>query len=46
MMRLVQGNYSIEREAGEPDPHVVDLNNELGECSDFASTCLAKRERQ
>ncbi|KAJ7783589.1 exocyst complex component sec8 [Mycena maculata] len=40
------GNYSIEREAGEPDPHVVDLNNELGECNDFASTCLPKRERQ
>ncbi|KAF8213248.1 exocyst complex component sec8 [Mycena galopus ATCC 62051] len=43
---LRYGNYSLEREAGEPDPHVVDLNNELGECSDFASTCLAKRERQ
>ncbi|KAF7339799.1 Sec8 exocyst complex component specific domain-containing protein [Mycena venus] len=40
------GNYSIEREASEPDPHVVDLNNELGECNDFASTCLPKRERQ
>ncbi|KAJ6509353.1 exocyst complex component sec8 [Mycena vitilis] len=40
------GNYSIEREAGEPDPHVVDLNNELSECNDFASTCLPKRERQ
>ncbi|KAJ7786127.1 exocyst complex component sec8 [Mycena metata] len=43
---LRHGNYSIEREAGEPDPHVVDLNNELGECNDFASTCLPKRERQ
>ncbi|KAJ7487411.1 exocyst complex component sec8 [Mycena galericulata] len=43
---LRYGNYSIEREAGEPDPHVVDLNNELGECSDFASSCLPKRERQ
>ncbi|KAJ7107607.1 exocyst complex component sec8 [Mycena crocata] len=43
---LRYGNYSIEREAGEPDPHVVDLNNELGECNDFASTCLPKRERQ
>ncbi|KAJ7275219.1 Sec8 exocyst complex component-specific domain-containing protein [Mycena haematopus] len=43
---LRYGNYSLEREAGEPDPHVVDLNNELGECSDFASTCLPKRERQ
>ncbi|KAJ7169705.1 exocyst complex component sec8 [Mycena filopes] len=29
-----------------PIPHVVDLNNELGECNDFASTCLPKRERQ
>ncbi|KAJ6627103.1 Sec8 exocyst complex component-specific domain-containing protein [Mycena sp. CBHHK59/15] len=43
---LRYGNYSIEREAGEPDPHVVDLNTELGECNDFASTCLPKRERQ
>ncbi|KAJ6604476.1 exocyst complex component sec8 [Mycena vulgaris] len=43
---LRHGNYTIEREAGEPDPHVIDLNNELGECNDFASTCLPKRERQ
>ncbi|KAJ6519646.1 Sec8 exocyst complex component-specific domain-containing protein [Mycena sanguinolenta] len=43
---LRYGNYSLEREASEPDPHIVDLNNELGECSDFASTCLPKRERQ
>ncbi|KAJ7706369.1 Sec8 exocyst complex component-specific domain-containing protein [Mycena rosella] len=43
---LRYGNYSIEREAGEPDPHIVDLNNELGECNDFASTYLPKRERQ
>ncbi|KAF7306760.1 Sec8 exocyst complex component specific domain-containing protein [Mycena indigotica] len=40
------GNYSIEREAGEPDPHIVDLNNELSECNDFATTCLPKRERR
>ncbi|KAF7339621.1 Sec8 exocyst complex component specific domain-containing protein [Mycena sanguinolenta] len=43
---LRYGNYSLEREASEPDPHIVDLNNELGECSDFASTCLPKQERQ
>ncbi|KAJ7225698.1 exocyst complex component sec8 [Mycena pura] len=43
---LRYGNYSIESEAGEPDPHVADLNNELGECNDFASTCLPKRERR
>ncbi|KAJ7630763.1 exocyst complex component sec8 [Roridomyces roridus] len=43
---LQYGNYSIEREAGEPDPYIVDLNTELGECSDFATTCLPKRERQ
>ncbi|KAJ6574932.1 Sec8 exocyst complex component-specific domain-containing protein [Mycena capillaripes] len=43
---LRHGNYSIEREVGEPDPHVVDLNNELSECNDFASTCLPKREQQ
>nr|GAT47843.1 Sec8 exocyst complex component specific domain-containing protein [Mycena chlorophos] len=40
------GNYTIEREAGEPDPYVVDLNNELSECNDFATTCLPQAQRR
>ncbi|CAK5280151.1 unnamed protein product [Mycena citricolor] len=42
---LRYGNYSIDREAGEPDPYVIDLNNELSECSVFVSSLPAK-ERQ
>ncbi|KAF5384828.1 hypothetical protein D9615_001370 [Tricholomella constricta] len=41
-----QGDYSIDSEASEPDPHIVDLNAELVKCDDFASTCLPERERQ
>ncbi|GLB35982.1 putative vacuolar-sorting protein 54, of GARP complex [Lyophyllum shimeji] len=41
-----QGDYSIDSEASEPDPHIVDLNAELVKCDDFLSTSLPKRERQ
>jgi len=41
-----RGNYCIDREAGEPDPHVIDLNTELGKCDDFLSTALPKKEQQ
>lgn len=41
-----QGNYNIEREAGEPDPHVIDLNTEIGECHDLISTTLPIKEQQ
>lgn len=41
-----QGNYSIDCEAGEPDPHIIDLNTELGECDDLVSSRLPNRERQ
>jgi len=40
------GNYHIDREAGEPDPHVIDLNTELGKCDDFMTTALPKKEQQ
>jgi exocyst complex component 4 len=40
------GNYCIDHEAGEPDPHVIDLNAELGQCDDFISTTLPKKEQQ
>ncbi|KAK0208187.1 exocyst complex component sec8 [Desarmillaria ectypa] len=41
-----RGNYSMEQEAGEPDPHVIDLNNELGECDEFLSTSLPETARR
>lgn len=41
-----KGNYCIDHEAGEPDPHVIDLNAELGQCDDFISTTLPKKEQR
>ncbi|ETW86911.1 hypothetical protein HETIRDRAFT_377575 [Heterobasidion irregulare TC 32-1] len=40
------GNYRIHREVGEPDPHIIDLNIELGECDDIISTTLPPREQR
>lgn len=40
------GNYIIDHEAGEPDPHIIDLNAEIGQCDDFISTTLPKKEQQ
>lgn len=39
-----QGNYNLEREASEPDPHVVDLNSELTKCEGHLSTAVGPRE--
>ena len=41
-----QGNYRINREASEPDPHIVDLNAELAKCDDFAAATLPVKERR
>ncbi|KAJ7596856.1 exocyst complex component sec8 [Mycena floridula] len=35
------GNYSIEREASEPDPHIIDLNTELSQAEEFFSSSLS-----
>lgn len=43
---LRSGNYHIEHEASEPDPHVNELNTEMGEIDDFVSMALPKHERQ
>ncbi|KAI0322694.1 Sec8 exocyst complex component-specific domain-containing protein [Amylostereum chailletii] len=40
------GNYHIDREVGEPDPHIIDLNLELGECDDVVSTTLPEAEQR
>ncbi|TFY68131.1 hypothetical protein EVG20_g3687 [Dentipellis fragilis] len=45
-LALRHGNYRVDREVGEPDPHVIDLNIELGQCDDIiASTLPAKEQR-
>ena len=41
-----QGIYRIEREAAEPDPHVVDLNTELGNCDACLTSTLPDVERK
>ena len=40
----IQGNYNLEREASEPDPHIVDLNIELTNCEGHLSTAVGERE--
>ncbi|KIY62642.1 exocyst complex component sec8 [Cylindrobasidium torrendii FP15055 ss-10] len=39
------GNYSMEQEASEPDPHIVDLNLELAECDAYISSSLPPHAR-
>ena len=41
---FIQGNYNLEREASEPDPHIVDLNSELTKCEGSLSTAVGERE--
>ncbi|PIL31730.1 hypothetical protein GSI_06434 [Ganoderma sinense ZZ0214-1] len=41
-----KGIYRIEREAGEPDPHVVDLNTELGNCDACLGSTLPDVQRK
>ena len=40
----IQGNYKLEREAAEPDPHIGDLNGELTKCEGYVSTAVGERE--
>lgn len=44
LIRL-QGNYRIDQEDSEPDPHIIDLNNELGKADEVISATLPERER-
>lgn len=41
-----QGNYRLEHEPIEPDPHVVELNIEIGKCDDAAMASLPERDRR
>lgn len=43
---LSKGNYRIEYDAFEPDPHVMDLNADLVECDEMANETLPSKERR
>ncbi|TCD59885.1 hypothetical protein EIP91_011260 [Steccherinum ochraceum] len=45
-LALHSGNYRIEQEATEPDPHITDLNVELGKCDEIVSRTLPLEERR
>ncbi|OSD03299.1 hypothetical protein PYCCODRAFT_1444640 [Trametes coccinea BRFM310] len=45
-LALRHGIYRIEREAAEPDPHVVDLNTELGNCDASLTSTLPEIQRK
>lgn len=36
----------MDHEVAEPDPHIVDLNSELGKCDDAVSSALAPRQQR
>lgn len=44
VLSMRHGNYNLEREASEPDPHIVDLNSELTKCEGHLSTAIGERE--
>ena len=41
----VKGNYRIDREDSEPDPHVIDLNTQLGQADECICAALPEKER-
>lgn len=43
---LLQGNYCPDREVGEPDPHIIDLNLELAELDDIVASTVPRTEQQ
>ncbi|TFK86165.1 hypothetical protein K466DRAFT_493353 [Polyporus arcularius HHB13444] len=45
-LALRHGIYRIEREASEPDPHIVDLNTELGNSDACLTSTLPDVERK
>ncbi|TFK77269.1 hypothetical protein BDN72DRAFT_784268 [Pluteus cervinus] len=43
---MKEGNYTLDYEASEPDPYIMDLNSELGQCDSLVSTRLPQQARQ
>ncbi|KAI5124169.1 hypothetical protein M0805_000977 [Coniferiporia weirii] len=39
------GNYRIDQEDSEPDPHIIDLNSELGKADECVSATLPQKEQ-
>ncbi|THH09197.1 hypothetical protein EW145_g2188 [Phellinidium pouzarii] len=39
------GNYRIDQEDSEPDPHIIDLNSELGTVDECIAVTLPEKER-
>jgi len=46
LLTTLQGNYQLEQEPIEPDPHIVELNIEIGKCDDAAVASLPDKERK
>lgn len=44
-LSLQRSNYEVEKEPVEPDPHIVELNIEIGKCDDAAVASLPEQER-
>ncbi|KAG8978596.1 hypothetical protein FRC05_009868 [Tulasnella sp. 425] len=45
-LAMRQGNYQLDHEPGEPDPHVIDLNSDLAACEDCTTLSLPEREKR
>ncbi|KAH9857960.1 Sec8 exocyst complex component-specific domain-containing protein [Lenzites betulinus] len=45
-LALRHGIYRIEREAAEPDPHIIDLNTEIGSCDASLTSTLPEVQRR
>ncbi|KIJ46391.1 hypothetical protein M422DRAFT_66747 [Sphaerobolus stellatus SS14] len=45
-LSLRRGNYQLDQEPVEPDPHIVELNIEIGRCDDAAVASLPDKERK
>ncbi|TDL28204.1 hypothetical protein BD410DRAFT_818641 [Rickenella mellea] len=45
-LAMRHGNYCIDHEAGEPDPHIVDLNAELGRCDECLTITIPEMQRR
>jgi len=45
-LSIRRGNYQLEHEPIEPDPHIVELNIEIGKCDDDVVASLPERERR
>ncbi|KAL5535762.1 SEC8 [Sanghuangporus sanghuang] len=43
---LRHGNYRIDQEDSEPDPHVIDLNTQLGQADECICTTLPEKEQR